>query len=421
MAVKLIFVNRYFHPDYSATSQMLSGIAFALAADGHDVHVVTSRQRYDAPSDVLPASEMSAGVAITRVWTSRFGRTNLVGRSFDYLTFYLTSAIALWRLARRGDVIIAKTDPPMMSVLASPIAHWRRAHLVNWLQDIFPEVAEGLGMSRGPLSRLAFGAMRRLRDRSLRAADANVVLGERMAERLEGLGIDAERTIIVPNWADGTLITPVDPARNALRREWGFADKFVVAYSGNLGRAHDVATMLDAVALTERSAIAHRMAWLFIGGGAQLASMKEQAMARGLSTISFKPYQPAERLAESLSVADVHLVSLRPELEGLIVPSKLYGIAAAGKATIFIGDADGEIARVLGRFDAGMRVAQGDGDALARAVLALAAEPGRCAEMGSNARRAFDRYFDKPLAVESWHRVIEQVSGHSPRKPSAAQ
>ncbi len=411
--MKLIFVNRYFHPDHSATSQMLSGVAFALASKGHAVHVVASRQRYDTPDIPLPPGETIDGVRITRVWTSRFGRNHLVGRACDYLTFYVTAAFATWRLARRGDVIVAKTDPPMMSVLAAPVARWRRAHLVNWLQDIFPEVAEGLGMSRGPFGRLAFGTMRCLRDRSLRAAAANVVLGERMSERLAGLGTNPSCTHIIPNWADGTLITPVAPAHNTLRRDWGLSDKFVVGYSGNLGRAHDVETMLQAIATTERSALAERIAWLFIGGGAQLTSMKEQATARGLTSVLFKPYQPAERLAESLSSADVHLVSLRPELEGLIVPSKFYGIAAAGRATIFIGDADGEIARTLARIDAGITVAQGDGDALATAVMALAAAPARGAAMGARARQAFDSAYDKSRAVESWHRLVSRLANET--------
>lgn len=419
--MKLIFVNRYFHPDHAATGQMLSGIAFALAASGHDVHVITSRQRYDAPDIALPAGETIDGVVVTRLWTSRFGRANLTGRSLDYLTFYVTAAVALWRLARQGDVIVAKTDPPMMSLLAAPVARWRRAHLVNWLQDIFPEVAEALGMSRGPLGRLAFGLMRRLRNRSLRAAAANVVLGGRMAERLAALGIDVSRTHVIPNWADGTLITPVEPGRNTLRRDWGLADKFVVGYSGNLGRAHDVETMLDAIAITERSARSEKIVWLFIGGGAQLVAMQQQAEERGLASLVFKPYQPAERLAESLSAADVHLVSLRPELEGLIVPSKFYGIAAAGRATIFIGDADGEIARALRRSGAGLTVAQGDGKALADAATTLASAQARCTGMGANARRALDTEYDKARAVETWHRLLSKVAGvaarHPPTKP----
>src|SRR5688572_28796716 len=111
--MRLIFINRYFHPDHSATSQMLSDLAFALADRGHEVAVITGRQRYDAPTDTLPPRETASGVAIHRVWTTRFGRANLIGRTIDYATFYLTAGWRLWRLARPGDVVVAKTDPPM--------------------------------------------------------------------------------------------------------------------------------------------------------------------------------------------------------------------------------------------------------------------------------------------------------------------
>ena len=118
---------------------MLSDLAFDLARQGERVTVITSRQRYDAPNVALPAKETIDGVEIFRVWTSRFGRQNLIGRSADYLSFYVTAAWTLLRLARRGDIVIAKTDPPMLSVIAAPIARLRGARLVNWLQDIFPD------------------------------------------------------------------------------------------------------------------------------------------------------------------------------------------------------------------------------------------------------------------------------------------
>ncbi len=147
----LIFLNRYFYPDHSATSQLLSDLAFALASEGQTVTIITSRLSYDDPGLSLPPQETIRGVHINRIWTTRFGRTNLVGRAIDYLTFYGAAAWRLGRLARSGDVIIAKTDPPMLSVIAAPIARWRGAKLVNWLQDLFPEVAEAVGPGGGIL------------------------------------------------------------------------------------------------------------------------------------------------------------------------------------------------------------------------------------------------------------------------------
>jgi colanic acid biosynthesis glycosyl transferase WcaI len=411
--VAFIFINRYFHPDHSATSQMLSPLAFALAARGDTVHVVTSRQRYDAPGDSLPAIETIDGVRIHRIWTTRFGRSNLAGRALDYLTFYLSAAVMTGRLAGRGDVVIAKTDPPMMSVIAGPVARLKGAKLVNWLQDVFPEIAMAAGLGTGAVGRAGYGFLQALRNRSLVGAAMTVAVGERMAEHVTRFGVPAARVRVIANWADGDLIVPVSMAVNALRREWGLEDAFVVGYSGNLGRAHEYETFLDAIGRLERRAAgnaARPVVWLFVGGGALYGQMAAEVARRGLHSVRFQPYQPRERLAQSLSAADVHLVSLRPQLEGLVVPSKYYGIAAAGRPAIFVGDSDGEIARCLARDATGLTVAPGDGAGLADTIERLATDPDAAAQMGERARAAFDREFSRARAIWQWTTLLDQVA-----------
>lgn len=418
--MQIIFVNRYFHPDHSATSQMLSDLAFALAKSGHKIAAVTSRQLYERPESQLPARETVAGVVVHRVWTSRFGRHNLVGRAIDYLTFYLSAAWTLWRMSRPGDVIVAKTDPPMLSVVTAPIARMRRAKPVNWLQDLFPEVLEALDVDRTSVRRAAYNVMRTLRNRSLRQAHMNIVIGERMAERLARFDVPPERIRIIPNWADGALVTALAPTANFLRQEWGLQDKFVVGYSGNLGRAHEVDTLIEAIAGLEKdcnetsarkgkNGRKRDVAWLFVGGGALYRQLQADVTARGLTSVHFRPYQPRECLAESLSVPDVHLVSLRPQLEGLIVPSKYYGIAAAGRPAIFVGDEDGEIAHLLKADNAGWTVAPNDHARLAALILKLAANPVLTQAMGHRARIAFERGFNLPVAVAAWEKALAEV------------
>src|SRR5262249_29975552 len=145
------------------------------------------------------------------------------------------------------DIIIAKTDPPMLSVIVAPIARWRGARLVNWLQDLFPEAAEVIGLDGRRLPGFVYGALRRVRNWSLYCAAANVALGDRMAERLAMLGVTPARISVIANWIDADRVKPIAPEDNSLRREWGLDDEFVVGYSGNLGRAHDYETMLDAI------------------------------------------------------------------------------------------------------------------------------------------------------------------------------
>jgi glycosyltransferase involved in cell wall biosynthesis len=410
--MRVVFLNRYFHPDHSPTSVLLSDLAFALSQRGIKVTVITSRLRYEGGDRLLPHHEIIQGVDVHRVWTSRRGRSGLLGRSLDYGSFYLAAAWRLWRLTHPNDIIVAKTDPPLLSVMAALIARLRGTRLVNWLQDIFPEVAEALKVGGG-LGSAAFRLIRPLRNWSLHSAHANVVVGAKMAEHLKVEGIAREKIRIIPNWSDGTLIVPSAAAQNELRRSWALNDRFVVGYAGNLGRAHDIATIIDAMTLLHEQAInsfeddvARRINFVFVGGGAQLARLEREALQRRLTNVQFHPYQPRERLAETLGVADVHLVSLNPKLEGLIVPSKFYGIAAAGRPTLFIGAADGEIARLIDETGCGFTVAPGDGKALVDRILQLAGDPELCASLGSRARAAFDERWDKRFAVEQWEEVL---------------
>ena len=414
--LRVIFINRYFHPDLSATSEILSELAFGLSKLGMSVTVVTSRLRYQDGKALYSPSEIIRGVQIYRVWTSQLGRFLLLGRSLDYLSFLFTAGWRSWRLARAGDVIVAKTDPPLLSVIAAPIVRLRGAKLVNWLQDIFPEVAEALNVG-GRLGRVAFRLLRPIRNWSLRAADINVVVGEGMAERLKGLGIDGQKIRIIQNWADGTLIVPIEPKQNALRTSWVPNGRFLVGYAGNLGRAHDVATIIEAMTLLhERAAksspddIARRIMFVFVGGGAQRARLEREVLQRGLTNVRLCPYQPRERLSETLGSADLHLVSLNPKLEGLIVPSKFYGIAAAGRPTLFIGGLDGEIARLIDEYGCGFTVAPGDGNGLANRILQLAQDPQLCATLGARARAAFEEHWDKSRAVTKWEEVLKAVA-----------
>lgn len=408
--VKRIFLNRYFHPDISATSQMLSDLAFHLAAEGHAVHVISSRQRYDDPAAQLPAEEKIAGVQVHRVWTSRFGRARLTGRAIDYLSFYGFAALTLLRLARPGDSVIAKTDPPLISVPAAVVAHLRGARLVNWVQDVFPEVAERMGVrfARGPLGAL----LRGLRNWSMRSAVVNVVLGETMARTLRDMG-GTMRLAVIHNWADGEAIQPVPPEANPLRAAWNLAGRFVLVYSGNMGRAHEFATILAAADLLRERA---EIVFLFIGGGHFRAWIEREAGARGLANIRFQPYQPREHLAHSLGVADVHLTCLLPAMEGLVVPSKLYAILASGRPTLHVGDPAGEIAGILAAGEAGFCVPTGDAAALAARIEELAAAPAERVTLGGNARRVFDARFDRRIAFAHWTRLLQEVEKLEMRK-----
>lgn len=384
--MKIVFVNRFFHPDLAPTGLLAADVAFDLAAAGHEVHAVTSRLAYDG-GRAYAGQETARGVRVHRVWTTRFGRRFLPGRALDYASFYVFATLALLRLLREGDVVVAKTDPPLLSVCAALAARLRGATLVNWLQDVFPETAGRAGMrwAAGPLGRVA----RRLRDWSVRRAALNVVPGRRMEEELRFL-VPGARVRVIANWADGRAVRPVAGARRG---------EFVVGYSGNLGRVHDCATLLAAArALAGEAGVR----FTFTGGGFHFDRLR----AAGLPNLAIRDYVPADRLAESLAASDVHLVTLLPDFEGLVVPSKFYALAAAGRAVIFVGAADGEIARLVAASGCGVTVAPGDGAGLAKAILELRDAPDRRRAMEERARRAFEAEWDKPIALARWREAI---------------
>jgi glycosyltransferase involved in cell wall biosynthesis len=387
--MRVVIVNRYFFPDHSATSQMAGDLAFHLAARGWEVEVIASRQRYDDAAARLQKREMVNGVTVRRIWTSRFGRAFLPGRAIDYATFYLSAFLALRRVPR-GAVVVAMTDPPLLSVVAAAASR----RVVNWVQDVFPEVAEGLGVVKRT------GVLRRLRDWSLRRARVNVALSESMAKHLQG-GPLPQRTSIVHNWADAAL-HPVPRDANALRREWQLGEAFVAGYSGNLGRAHDAETLSGAI---EALSGDPRIRFLFIGGGAKMKEIRQRP------NVELRPYQPRERLSESLSAADVHLVSLHPSLEGLIVPSKFYGVLAVGRPVIYIGARDGDLARLILEHDLGIVVAPGGSEALALAIAELAADPSRAVAMGARGRALYESRFAPPIALAAWEQILTEASG----------
>lgn len=340
---RIFAINRFYRPDQSATSQMLTDLAERLASVGAPVCVLTSRLNYEGGAG-LPKRETLAGVEVRRLPTTMFGRKAMGGRLADYVTFHLSAFFLLLWLGRRGDVVIAKTDPPMLSVTAALAARLRGMKLVNWCQDLFPETAGALG-HRWAYTRLA-GVLRALRNWSLKSAEFNAVIHERMAERLRAAGTPAHKIRVLENWADGD-IRAIPRDENPLRAQWGLEGRFVIGYAGNLGRAHLPERVAELVRITSSLA---NVTWLFVGGGAGLPAV--QALPQ--NAIVFKPYQAREDLSRVLSAPDLHLISLNPACEGYVVPSKYYGVVAAGRKVLFLGERQGAIAREIEKNNVGI-------------------------------------------------------------------
>lgn len=342
--MRLIFLNRFYWPNESATAQLLHDLARHLAAQGHDVTVITS----DSVDSTRPQQETVAGVHIWRA-SKHSHRVGVATKGKEFACFLVGAARALFALARRDTLVVAMTDPPLLGIMANFITGLRGARLINWTQDIYPEIAIRLSSRRAPA--FAASLLLPLRNLAWRQSAQCVAISEGMAGHLYEEGVAPADTSVIANWAPQGLVPQPASAGDALRAEWGLRGQFVIAYSGNLGRVHDLDSI---VALAEELRPEPRITLLIIGGGPGRAGLEAAVSSRDLTNVQFRPAQPRARLAESLAVADAHLVTLRPECADLVFPSKFYGIVQIGRPTVFIGPRDCELARIVERHGLGL-------------------------------------------------------------------
>jgi glycosyltransferase involved in cell wall biosynthesis len=300
------------------------------------------------------------------------------------------------------DVIVAMTTPPLIAATGLG-ARRKGTKLVYWVQDLYPEIAVAFGAIRE--SALHTRTMAAVSRRVMQGSARVVVLGEAMKERVVNAGALRDRVSVVPNWADGNVVSPVPHESNALRGDLAPGASFVVLYSGNIGRAHDVSTMVGAARrLAERKDIA----FVFQGEGNKRAEL--ELGTRGLPNVRFAPYQPRERLAESLSAADLHLITLSPSVAGLLEPSKLYGIMAAGRPALYVGPDRSEVARTILAERMGAWVANGDVEGLVVAITARVEDRVACREEGTRARAAFDREYSRLHRTSQFAQILESLA-----------
>lgn len=344
---------------------------------------------------------MLRGVSIQRVWSTGFGRGRRLGRVFDYLT-YLAGASRVLALHSRPDVVLSLSTPPMVALLGLIGARLKRARSVYWVMDVYPELAFELGVLRQrSLGGRALAVLSRF---LLRRSDRVVALGDAMAQRLRAGG--APEVSVIHNWADGRAIQPTPTAGHPLRSRWGWEGRFVVLYSGNMGLMHEFDTVLEAAALLLPAE--PQVLFAFVGGGPRRPEVEARVRQLGLKNVEFRAAVARSELGQSLTSGDLHLVTLSGRAAGLLVPSKIYGVLAAGRPTLYVGP-EGDVSAILRQGRCGARIAANDAAALAQEIVRYRQDERRRLEEGERARRLFEECFTKERGLRAFQLLLQST------------
>jgi len=407
--MRVLILNQPFHPDVVATAQIAKDLADDLVARGHEVTAIASRSIYGKRGATLPKREAVDGIRIIRVGSNVFGKGTVVGRLLDFGAYYLMAAFH-GLFSKKFDVAICLTTPPFIATVGLILRAIRGTRVVLWTMDVYPDVMVAHSMLREGSALHRF--LRWMHRRVLAGVDRTIVLGRCMKERLVEQGGDPNKIEVVPVWSASETgdHEPPEGDANPYRREWGVGGRMVVMYAGNFGLAHDVGTFLDAA---ERLKDDDSVKFVFVGGGKRWGEVESRVRGGGLSNCALMDYQPRERLADLLAAADVHLVSMLPEWWGLVVPSKFYGVAMAGRPVVFVGPERSEIARVIRETGGGAAVVPGDAEGLCRGLCALRDDAGRRRAMGRAAAEGARGHSARAAASGRIVQIVESLGARA--------
>lgn len=403
---------QHFYPEMISTGMHMTELSQALTKLGWEIEVVCAQPslQLEAENAFVPRQIRFDGIRITRVSTIGSHKGGIFGRLCFGVTYAMSTASIAVRRAAQFDILITTTNPPFIGLIAWLTKVVRALPYIVIVYDVYPDIAVRLGILR-PSSPLVW-MWERVTRLILSYAAATVVIGRDMAEIVSAKCCRGLRRLVcIPNWSDENTVRPIPRQQNQFRREEGLDGMFVVQYSGRMGRTHNLEPLLEAAELLEREEVIFQL----IGDGAKKQKLQAMAERLRLRNVRFLPYQPLTRLAQVLSSADLAVVCLDQSFTGMSVPSKTYGVMAAGVPILGFLDPKSEIGLTIAETECGIVLAEPSGRAVADIVLQLLRDPPRLKSMGERGLAAFRANYTLSSAAQKYDRLLQSIAiGRSP-------
>lgn len=402
---RIVVVSELYYPETTSTAKFLTSFAEGLAEE-FEVVVICGQPNYEHRGQTAAAEEDRKGTHIVRCRGTRFNKNNLLGRAINAFSITRSMAKAGHQWVRRGDAVLAVTNPPMMPPRFLKIAKEKGAKFVLLVHDVYPEalIASGITTSESQVAvRTRAGS-----ELLMRGADSIIAIGRCMRELvLDRLTEGHEKVVVIPNYAETEDLKPDEEGENSVIRELGLEGKFVVQFAGNIGRTHGVEAMLEAAELLRDEGV-H---FLVVGSGARRAWLEQQTAQRKVTNVTIHDFFPRERLNDALRAGDVQLISFVPGMFGVSVPSRMYNVLAAGVPLIASADPGTELCLLIEEEGLGWSTPAGDGAALAAAIREAKSDPGRLKEMGARGRMVAERDYSEEAVREMFRSHFRRIFG----------
>lgn len=402
--LRLTIVTQFFPPDFAATGQYMDELATHLGHMGMDVHVFTGQPSYAFDIAEAPTEEQKGRVHITRSHFLRDRSRKTVGRTISSLAFCLHTLWHLLRRQNRGDLILFVSEPPYLQTLGLILNFLFGTAYICLVYDLYPDVVEGLGVlpPKHPVLKIWDVLNRWVWHR----AEQVIVPCETMRDRILAKHPALQSNItVIHNWSDPHRIKPIHPSENHFAQTHQLGDRFTVLYSGNMGRCHDMDTILGAA----QQLVEDSVEFVFIGGGPKLAECQQQIAERGLSNCRFLPYQDKSLLPQSLTACDLHLVSIDTEMEGLVAPSKFYSALSSGRPVAIICESHSYLRELVSAANCGAAFVNGDCQGLANFIRYLSKDSYMAQRLGLSGHQYIWENFTAQTISQQYYRLIQQA------------
>lgn len=407
--MRILFLNRSFYPDITATGQLLTELCESLVNDYKCEVTIVAGRPLSLPGDFklrafrwgIFRRESFRGIEIIRINNTGLSTKSFFGRVSNYLTYFFWSFFSVLKI-RKPDLVVALTDPPVIGLAGMWVSLFYRIPFVISVRDIFPEASRGLKDEHKIINLFLEGINRFL----FRKAGHLAALGNLMKKRIEEKGGRSSGISIIPDWADCDKIFPVSK-NNQFSSKNRIEGKFVVMYAGNIGASSGLEFVISGAEILKE----HKdIVFVFVGEGIMKEKLAGLVAAAKLDNILFFPYQPKDSLSEVFSSADIFLLPLKKGLSGFSLPSKIYSYLAAGRPYIACVDQESEVTQITTRYNCGLISKPEDPRELSANIIWLYKNSQSRLLMGKNARDAAF-FFDRKKGVEKYYALFKAEIG----------